>query len=89
LELHSNTNSTKTGLRSAIKGVVNEVLTEVFGETLSFSAAIDENLEIIPENPAPEMPTSIEGAEKEKEEKPAPASALNDLLQAFGGEVVN
>jgi DNA polymerase-3 subunit gamma/tau len=73
----------------AIKGVVNEVLTEVFGETLSFSAAIDENLEIIPENPAPEMPTSIEGAEKEKEEKPAPASALNDLLQAFGGEVVN
>ena len=76
----------------SIKKIVESTLAEVFGEGLSFTAMIDENLDLRREEATTE-PT-------EKREEPAQATMtaptdqpagglMADLLKAFGGEVIN
>lgn len=70
----------------SIRGIVENTLGEVYGSALSFSSSIDENLELEPALAAP-----IEKKAEEKEEKPSSVGAglMDNLLNAFGGEVIN
>jgi DNA polymerase III subunit gamma/tau len=80
-----------------IKGLVEDNLSEVFGRGLSFVALIDENLEINQEavetvealNIVKAQPTVVpESPAAVPEAKPA-GGLLADLLNTFGGEVIN
>lgn len=86
-----------------IKSIVEDNLSEVFGRSLSFTALIDENLEINQEtgetgetlnsakSPAAvvsESPATPATPAANPEAKPA-GGLLADLLNTFGGEVIN
>jgi len=80
-----------------IKSIVEDNLSEVFGRSLSFTALIDENLEINQEavetveapNIVKAQPTVVpESPAAVPEAKPA-GGLLADLLNTFGGEVIN
>jgi DNA polymerase-3 subunit gamma/tau len=80
-----------------IKSIVEDNLSEVFGHSLSFVALIDENLEINQEtvettetaNIVKAPPTVVfESPAASTEAKPA-GGLLADLLNTFGGEVIN
>ena len=76
-----------------IKTIVKNVLAEVYGAGLDFKTEIDENLKI---GLNPEIPEETHGPEApfvDQEEKTTkntkPEGALGNLLNAFGGEVIN
>ncbi len=71
---------------AAIKSIVENTLSEVFGSGLTVSSAIDENLEMKTEavTPAPEK-LAVTNPSEEK----AGSGLISDLLKTFGGEVIN
>ena len=77
---------------ASIKNIVENTLAEVFGSGLSLESSIDENLELRREEkvsdsspiPAPDAP-----AEKSTEAASSSGGLMADLLNTFGGEVIN
>ncbi|MFA4833526.1 MAG: DNA polymerase III subunit gamma/tau [Patescibacteria group bacterium] len=75
-----------------VKGLVENILSEVYGQPLSIRAIIDESLEINggqgngqgveTENSGPEL------KDAESASKPENGNMLNDLLKTFGGRIV-
>jgi len=80
-----------------IKGIIVKALQETFGSILEIEARVDENLNLNPVSVASETSASAEAKNNEadlslvnKEEKTKDKSdMLGNLLQAFGGEVIN
>ncbi len=76
-----------------IKTIVKNVLAEVYGAGLDFKTEIDENLKIGLESEVGTETHSSEAPIASQEEKLAPKpqaeGALGNLLNAFGGEVIN
>ncbi|MDD5032142.1 MAG: DNA polymerase III subunit gamma/tau [Patescibacteria group bacterium] len=77
-----------------VKGLVENILTEVYSQPLSIKAIIDETLEINPANgqgngEGIEIENgSLEPKDNGNESKPENGNMINDLLKTFGGRIV-
>ncbi|MDD5071815.1 MAG: DNA polymerase III subunit gamma/tau [Patescibacteria group bacterium] len=79
-----------------IKGLVENILTEVYGLSLSIEAIIDEALEINSgggggtngEQGIEAENGELKAKNNEGEDRPANGNMLNDLLENFGGKIV-
>ncbi len=79
----------------SIRNVIENVLAEVFGASLSFSSTIDDSLEIVKVD-KDDYALSDSGVTEEKEKEvevsdsgAKPGNLMGDLLKTFGGEVIN
>ncbi|MDD5290799.1 MAG: DNA polymerase III subunit gamma/tau [Patescibacteria group bacterium] len=74
-----------------VKGLVENILTEVYGQPLSIQAVIDETLEISNgggNGQGIETEIGPEPKENGKPSQPENGNMLNDLLKTFGGRIV-
>lgn len=75
----------------AIRCVIENVLSEVYGSSLSFSSSIDDRIEIVKVDK--DDYAVSESVYEEKPEEPIanaqPGNLIGDLLKTFGGEVIN
>lgn len=76
-----------------IKNIIENVLTEVFGSSLSFSSTIDDSLEIVKVDKDDYLaPPEVHEEKPEGEAlntNSQPGNLIGDLLKTFGGEVIN
>lgn len=77
-----------------IKPIVEKTLADVYGGTVSLDLSIDENLDLVPIAPESVAPSSAEAEKKpisssDKKQPEESNNLLNNLLQTFGGEVIN
>jgi DNA polymerase-3 subunit gamma/tau len=77
-----------------IKPIVEKTLSDVYGGAVSLDLSIDENLNLIPIAPESMAPSSAEAEKKSTSSsdnnRPEESNnLLNNLLQTFGGEVIN
>ena len=76
-----------------IRNVIENVLAEVFGSSLSFSSTIDDSIEIVKVDK--DDYAVSQSVHEEKPEEPIvnnnsqPGNLIGDLLKTFGGEVIN
>jgi DNA polymerase-3 subunit gamma/tau len=68
-----------------IKPVLEKLLLEVYGAALSVKSVLDENL-VLPETSSPAPETAATEAETTNNEPP---NAIDNILKAFGGEIIN
>ena len=71
-----------------IKNLVEKVLNQVYGTTISITAMVDENLEVAANKLVSDEPlvkTEPASASKKKEQ----SDMIDNLLKTFGGKIVN
>ena len=74
---------------AGIKSIVENTLAEVYGDGLMFHSEIDENLEIKKEEKIAITEKEETEAAVVKNDSQATPGLVNNLLKAFGGELVN